>query len=62
MIIVSVRVLYTGFSISLVFRFLGFRVSRFSGFLDGTGRKVLLTGRDAELDNKIVFYENLVSV
>ena len=45
--IVSVRVLYVGFSISLVFGFSGFQVFRFFrtlGFSDGTGQ-------DAELDN-----------
>ena len=57
-IIVSVRVLYVGFSISLVFgfrvfRFLGFQVFRFSGFqVFRTGRDG--TGQDAELDN---FYQ-----
>ena len=64
-IIVSVRVLYVGFSISLVlvfrfrvFRFLGFWVFWFSGFQvlrffgqDGTPGFSDGTGRDAKLDN-----------
>ena len=51
-IIVSVRVLYVGFSISLVFGFrvfrlvFGFRVFRFSGF-QVLGFQVFQTGRDA---------------
>ena len=58
-IIVSVRVLYVGFSVSLVFGvsvfgFFGFscfRVFRFFGTLCFAGRYVFRTGWDAELDN-----------
>ena len=61
-IIVSVRVLYVGFSVSLVFGFLGFQVFSFQGFqvfqvfrFFGTLSFSDRTGRDAELDNIYCF-------
>ena len=45
-VIVSVRILYVGFSVSMFFRV--FRFMCFQGF---SGREVFRSGQDAELDN-----------
>ena len=50
-IIVSVRGLYIGFLISLVFGFFGFHVFVFHVFWTGRDTRFFRMGRDAELDN-----------